>query len=598
MRNRSRITLRFYQGRLYLMRSFLFLLISTTLSAQVLLTGEWQPLTHEDATERSVGPDLGDYLGIPINDAARLRADSWDASRLTLQEQQCRVHIVSYIYRGPMAFRLWEEKDPDTQQVIAIKMYISTYEQTRTVWMDGRAHPPDYAPHTWMGFSTGKWEGNILTVTTTHIKMGWLRRNGLPESDMATLTEHFIRHGDRLSHISIVTDPVYLTEPLIKSDDFILNINQNINWLWPCEYVVEVVNRPKGEVPHHLPGENTFLHEFIDRTHAPAVAVRGGAESTYPEYRTNMRLLSAPAKQGNQKRREVGKVEVYPVQNGVYLIAGAGANITVETGTQGVTIVDSGTGAVTEQMLAAVRRLSDKPIKYLINTSIDRDHAGGNEDMAKAEGTSSNLPIVNTPGSTARGTMKSIAHENIVNRMSAPTGSKSPWPVDAWPSDTFSNDEREIYYNGEAIRIHHIPNAHTDGDSFVHFRRADVIAAGDLYVTDSYPVIDLEKGGTLQGIIDGLNMMLDIAVPAHHEEGGTMIVPGHGRISDEADLVEYRDMLTIFRDRIQNMIKKGMTLDQIKAARPTLDYDPEFGADTGPWTTDMFVEAAYKSLKK
>ena len=194
--------------------------------------------------------------------------------------------------------------------------------------------------------------------------------------------------------------------------------------------------------------------------------------------------------------------------------------------------------------------------------------------------------------------MKSIAHENIVNRMSAPTGSKSPWPVDAWPSDTFSNDEREIYYNGEAIRIHHIPNAHTDGDSFVHFRRADVIAAGDLYVTDSYPVIDLEKGGTLQGVIDGLNMMLDIAVPAHHEEGGTMIVPGHGRISDEADLVEYRDMLTIFRDRIQNMIKKGMTLDQIKAARPTLDYDPEFGADTGPWTTDMFVEAAYKSLKK
>ena len=182
------------------MRSLLSLLLSTTLSAQVLLTGEWQPLTHEDATERGPGPALGDYLGLPINDAARLRADSWDASRLTLQEQQCRVHIVSYIYRGPMAFRLWEEKDPDTQQVIAIKMYISTYEQTRTVWMDGRPHPPDYAPHTWMGFSTGKWEGNILTVTTTHIKMGWVRRNGLPESDLATLTEHFIRHDNRLSH--------------------------------------------------------------------------------------------------------------------------------------------------------------------------------------------------------------------------------------------------------------------------------------------------------------------------------------------------------------------------------------------------------------
>ena len=340
------------------------------------------------------------------------------------------------------------------------------------------------------------------------------------------------------------------------------------------------------------------MHEFADRYKLPVGAAEGGAESTHPEYRANMRKLSAPSRQGNQPRRAVGKVEVYPVQNGVYLLVGAGGNVTVETGKQGVTIVDSGDGRVTADLLAAVHKLSDKPIKYLVNTSVDPDHAGGNEAMAKADGTTSNLPIVNTPGSTANGTMKIIAHENVVDRMSAPSGSKSPWPVDAWPSDTYSNDKRELYYNGEAILIRHLPHAHTDGDSIVHFRRADVVSTGDLYVTDNYPVIDLAKGGTLQGIIDGLNVILDIAVPAHDEEGGTMIVPGHGRISDEADVVEYRDMLTIFRDRIQAMMKKGMTLDQIKAARPTLDYDPEFGHSTGPWTTDMFVEAAYKSLSK
>ena len=577
-------------------RFFTILFFCLPVLGQVNLAGEWQPITHEDAVERGAGPDLGDYLGMPINNAARLRAESWDASRLTLQEHQCRVHISPYIYRGPMAFRVWEEKDPDTQQVIAIKNYISTYEQLRTIWMDGRTHPPDYAPHTWMGFSTGKWEGGALTVSTTHIKMGWLRRNGLPESDLATLTEHFIRHGDIMTHVTILTDPVYLTEPLIKTADFRLNLNQNINWLWPCEYVQEVANRPKGQVPHYLPGENKFLNEFVERFKVPAAAALGGAESTYPEYRANMRALSTPSRIANQTRRAVGKVEVYPIQNGVYLLVGAGGNVVVETGSQGVTIVDSGTGAVTTELLAAIRKLSDKPIKYMINTSVDAEHAGGNESMAKATGTSSNLPVVNTPGSSAQSAIKVIAHENVVNRMSAPTGQKSPWPVDAWPSDTYSNELREIYYNGEAILIHHPERAHTDGDSMVYFRRADVLVLGELYVTDSYPVIDLAKGGSFQGILDGLNLALDIAVPAHHEEGGTMIVPGHGRISDEADLVEYRDMLTIIRDRMQAMIKKGMTLAQIQAARPSLDYDPEFGASTGPWTTETFIEAAYKSL--
>jgi hypothetical protein len=258
-------------------------------AAQTLLSGDWTSLrAFEDDQERGPGPDLGDYLGIPINDAARLRADSWNASRLTLQEHQCRVHVVPYIYRGPLNLRIWEEKDPETQQVIAIKNYISTYEQTRTIWMDGRPHPSEYAPHTFMGFSTGKWEGGMLTVTTTHIKQGWLRRNGLVQSDQATLVEHFIRHDDYMTHVAIVTDPVYLTEPFMRTSDYRIAGEDPGNWLWPCEYVLEIP-RPKGEVPNHLPGENPFLKEFPARWGIPEQAARGGAEGTYPEYQSTLK---------------------------------------------------------------------------------------------------------------------------------------------------------------------------------------------------------------------------------------------------------------------------------------------------------------------
>jgi len=256
--------------------------------AQIDLSGNWQPQFHEDQPERIPGPELGDYLGLPITDGARLFAESWDPSRLTLQEHQCRVHIAPYIYRGPLQVRMWEEKDPKTQTIVAIKNYISTYEQTRTFWMDNRPHPPEYAPHTWEGFSTGKWEGDILTVYTTHIKQGWVRRNGLPESDQATLVEHFIRHGDHLTHVSIVTDPVYLTEPLIKTQDFILNPRLNGNWLWPCEYVEEIATREKGAVPHYLPGMNQFNQEFRDKHKIPEIAQRGGAETMYPEFRLKL----------------------------------------------------------------------------------------------------------------------------------------------------------------------------------------------------------------------------------------------------------------------------------------------------------------------
>ncbi len=196
------------------------------------LSGNWAPVFHEDQPERIPGPELVNYLGLPITEGARQWALSWDASRLTLPEHECQVHVAPYIYRGPLNLRIWEEKEVQSQRLIAIHQYISTYEQFRTIWMDGRPHPPEAAAHTWMGFSTGKWDGNILTVYTTHIKQGWVRRDGLPESDLATLVEHFIRHGDRLTHVSIVvTDPVYLTEPLIKSEDFNIQLQEGQNWL-------------------------------------------------------------------------------------------------------------------------------------------------------------------------------------------------------------------------------------------------------------------------------------------------------------------------------------------------------------------------------
>ncbi len=254
------------------------------------VSGVWQPRFHEDQPERLAGPELGDYLGLPINDAARRWAESWDSSRLTMPEHQCQVHIAPYIHRGPHNLRIWSEKDAKTQETLAIKAYISTYEQTRTIWMDGRAHPSANAPHTWMGFSTGRWAGDALVVDTTHIKQGWVRRNGVPSSDRATLTERFIRHDNILTYVSIATDPVYLTEPLVKTANYVLATRDlpMQNWLWPCQSVVEI-DRAASVVPAYMPGENPFLPDFARRFGLPGIAVRGGADTMYPEFVGRMR---------------------------------------------------------------------------------------------------------------------------------------------------------------------------------------------------------------------------------------------------------------------------------------------------------------------
>jgi glyoxylase-like metal-dependent hydrolase (beta-lactamase superfamily II) len=179
--------------------------------------------------------------------------------------------------------------------------------------------------------------------------------------------------------------------------------------------------------------------------------------------------------------------------------------------------------------------------------------------------------------------------------MSAPSGEPSPRPFGAWPTETFFGEDKEIFFNDEAIQLIHQPG-HTDGDILVFFRRSDVVASGDLFLTSTYPVIDVRNGGSVRGVIDGLNRLLEITIPEDKAEGGTYVVPGHGRLSDEADVVEYRDMLTIVRDRILDLVARGKTLAEVKAARPTLDYDGRYGAQTGPWTTDLFIEAVYQEL--
>jgi hypothetical protein len=269
----------------------LMLLMSAPAYSQLDPTGEWAPQFHEDAPERGPGPEIGDYLGLPINDADRLRADTWDASLLTLPEHQCKPHPSDYAWRGPANLRVWKEIDRETQDLVAYHTHISWQAPERTFWMDGRPHPPEYAAHTWQGYSTAKFEGDMLTVYTDHLKVGWIRRNGIARSDKATTNEHLIRHGDTLTVVVIVNDPAYLTEPFIRTSDFVTNPRQNIA-PYPCDSVIEVVRAP-GTVPSHLPGTNNFVQEFGARYGIPFEATRGGAETMYPEYKAKVKEMLA-----------------------------------------------------------------------------------------------------------------------------------------------------------------------------------------------------------------------------------------------------------------------------------------------------------------
>lgn len=293
-------------------------------------------------------------------------------------------------------------------------------------------------------------------------------------------------------------------------------------------------------------------------------------------------------------------VRALPIRDNVWMIVGAGGNITVQAGEEGVLVVDTGNGgAATEKVQTILRALSNKPIRYVLNTNYRPDHTSGNDALRGGGGAGAGAAGAGGRGGGggggARGT-PIAAHENVLGRMSAPTGKTAPTPPNAWPSETYYSAFHDIYFNGEGVQMMHIPDAITDGDSIVYFRRSDVITAGDIFMTTTYPVIDLKAGGTINGVIAGLNKVLDLCIPKEKQEGGTTVIPGHGRISDEADVLEYRDMLVIVRDRIQDAMKKGRTLQQIQTAGLTRDYDGRYGATTGPWTTAMFIEAVYQSL--
>jgi cyclase len=574
--------------------------------AQRDLSGNWAALYHEDQPHRIPGPDLGDYTGLPLNDAGRLKADSWDASILTLREHQAKPHPSTYSLRGPANIRITREVDPVTQETIGYQLFGTFGQATRTIWLDERPHPPAHAAHTWAGFSTGRWDGNALVVVTTHLKAGWIQRNGAAHSDQATMTERFIRHGNWLTVVSIVEDPIYLEEPFVRSTNWVLNPDQEIRRT-QFDVVDEVAGRRKGEVPHYLPGSpeaRAKLTEFSSKLRLPAGAARGGAATTYPEF---LRGVNAPApRRGGSSdppgplappglSTAPGAIEVLHVQGKVYMLVGAGGNITVQAGEEGVLVIDSGLQARGADVLAAIRRISDRPIRILINTHVHADHTGANEAIAAAGRALGG----NAPGNSglALENARVLAHEQVLKRMSAPTGEPSPRPFAAWPTETFFGDDKEIFFNDEAIQLIHQPG-HTDGDILVFFRRSDVVASGDLFMTTTYPVIDAQSGGSVTGVIDGLNRLLDITIPKDKAEGGTYVVPGHGRLSDEADVVEYRDMLTIVRDRVADLVSKGKTLADVKAARPTLDYDGRYGTTTGSWTTDQFIEAVYRDVER
>ncbi len=290
------------------------------------------------------------------------------------------------------------------------------------------------------------------------------------------------------------------------------------------------------------------------------------------------------------------EIHILPVQGNVYMVVGDGANITLQAGKQGLLLVNTGFDKMSDKLVAAIKKYSDRPLQYIINTNFYSDGTNGN-DLVKNSGTTITGANVTNDIKDSRDGAQILAHENVLTRMSAPTGKKSPTPEEAWPTDTFLGNEKPLYFNGESIEIIHQPNALTDGDSIVYFRRSDVISAGDLFNTDGYPVIDVEKGGTIEGVVLALTHIVNKAIVEHEEEGGTLVIPGHGHLCDQAEVVEYRDMVAIVRDRIKEMIKDGKTLEQVKAAKPTSDYDPLYGHNSY-WTPDMFVEAAYKSLAK
>jgi cyclase len=307
---------------------------------------------------------------------------------------------------------------------------------------------------------------------------------------------------------------------------------------------------------------------------------------------------SIQAAQAQQSASE--ELEVLRLRPNFYVIAGAGGNIAVETGSEGTIVINAGTADAANRVVAAIKKVTDQPIRYIIDTGADRDLVEGNAVLSKAGRNIMAAGPEPLGGEFERDYSATIVStEQILTRMSALNGQKAPYPSEAWPQDTFPDSRKDYYMNHEGIQIYREPPAHSDSDSIVLFRGSDVVVAGDIIDTNRFPMIDITKGGSIQGEIDALNQIVDLSfrpMPFVFAEGGTLVVPGHGRIYDRQDVVEYRDMLVTIRDIVQDMIQRGMNLAQIKEASPAKAYEREYGAKSGSWTTNDFVEAVYKGL--
>ncbi len=586
-------------------------LAATGAAAPIEVAGDWdQPGGgifgfQEEFLDRGGGPDLGDYVGLPINDALRYKASLYSPSWLTVPERQCLPHPSTYAYRSPGGLSIVKEYDAVTQRLVAYHVY-GSYGLARTVWMDGRPHPAANERHTYEGFSTGRWDGDELIVETSHLKAGFIRRNGVAHSDRARMVEHFIRHDDYLTIVTAVDDPIYLDEPFVRSTDFALNaqpsteLNQfggfvnggdvqgfgSSDVFYKCSPTDEVALEP-GRVPSFMPGANKDLDMFAKRHNVPLEAALGGSATMYPEFEARLLELergtarAAPASRATPRTPELDAppARVLHVAGQVWMIFTERNNVAVQVGPEGVLVVNPGPEALAGQVLAEIRKLAgDKRIDILVNTNDAAEHTGANLEIGA--------------GATPRAQRAAvIAHEKTSLRMA-----QAGLPGPDLPTDTFFRGTRELYFNDEPIEIIHVPSATTDGDVLVFFRKSDVVVAGDVIQDLTYPVVRLEVGGTLNGTIAALNRIIGLTIASWRAEGGTLVIPNRGRIYDEGDVAEYRDVVTIARDRIIDALRKGQSLAEIKAARIIRDYDGRYGTEKGPASADAFLDAAYRSL--
>lgn len=560
--------------------------------AQVDFSGEWDHpgmFGHEDVPDRGAGPEIGDYMGLPLNAAGIRKAESYSGSWLGVPEHQCTPHPAAYQTWGPNTLVVGKIYDR-VQRVVQAITLDGTFGLDRVVWMDGREHPPASALHSFSGFSTGHWDGDTLVVETTHLKMGWLRRNGTPTSERAKMTEYYQRFDDYLLVTTIVEDPVYLSEPFVRTTEYEMNVRPVPILGYPFTrndgptfyrcFPGEETTAEKGYVPHYLPGDNFLLDDFATKYSLPRWVMSAGGVTMYPEFANAIDSASsiapaAPAALPPLPQEE--GVQALQVRDRIWLLTGAGGNITMQVGNEGVLLVDTGSAAMAEEVRAKIREIAgDKPVRYVINTHWHEDHTGGNV-LLSDEGQRAAI----------------LAHENVGLHLAEVESEASTLVM-----DTYYGDNKTIYFNGEAIEIIKVPNAHTDSDSLVFFRGSDVVAAGGVINTASFPHFSTEGGGSIQGEIAALNRILDITVAETRGQGGTIVIPGHGRLYDEADVAEYRDMVTIIRDRVQGALDRNASLAELKATQPVLDYAGVFGAPGSNWTGDTFVEAIYEQLSE